>query len=57
MGGSGGLHRRNHVFEKIFERRAGLERRIVGERRRVRISRKVRRSAGGLISGSLGCGR
>ncbi len=38
---------RNHVFEKIFELRVCLERRIVGERRRVRISRRMRRKAGG----------
>lgn len=38
---------RNHVFEKIFELRDVLERRIVGGRRRVRISRMVRRRAGG----------
>lgn len=48
---------RNHVFEKIFELRDVLERRIVGGRRRVRISRMVRRrewndmarKAGGLM--------
>ena len=38
---------RNHVLEKIFELRVRLERRIVGERRRVRISRRVRRRAEG----------
>ena len=50
----GGLHRRNHVFEKIFELSADFERRIVGERRRVRISRRVRRSAGGSDQSDFG---
>ena len=40
---------RNHVFEKIFALRVSFERRIVGGRRRVRISRRVRRRAGGLV--------
>ena len=51
VGGSGVLQMRSHVFEKIFELRVCLERRIVGERRKVRMSRRMRRKAGGLVSG------
>ena len=42
----------NHVFEKTFALRFSFERRVVGGRRRVKISRRVRRRPGG--SGGAG---
>ena len=60
-GGSGDsdLQMRNHVFEKIFSLTSAFERRIAGGRRRVRISRRVRRRAGGggVVSGVWGGGK
>ena len=50
---AGGLQMRNHVFEKIFALRFSFERRIVGGRRSVRISSRVRRRPGGGGGGGL----